>query len=235
MNVYWSSQTESDLPPDNNWLSPDELARLNTLRFPKRRADWRLGRWTAKRAAACYLNLPLGHHVLATIEIVPASSGAPEVRIDGKPAAVTISISHRDGTAACAVAQSGVQLGCDLEKIEPRSDTFVADYFTDDEQKLIASAADRPQMATLLWSAKESTLKALREGLRLDTRKVEVALYPSSARNGWSALRVSCPDGQIFHGWWQRSGDILRTLVAHPPPEPPIPSGVARIPDVVTG
>jgi 4'-phosphopantetheinyl transferase len=235
MNVYWSSQLESDVPPDNNWLSTDELPRLNALHVPKRRADWRLGRWTAKRAAACYLNLPLDHRALATIKIVPASSGAPEVRIDHTPAPVTISLSHRDGTAACVVAQRGVQLGCDLEKIEPRSDTFIADYFTDEEQKLIAHTlpANRAEIVTLLWSAKESTLKALREGLRLDTRTVVVTPEASLACNGWSALRVSCLNGRFFHGWWQCSGDILRTLVAHPSPEPPIPSGVASIPDVI--
>ena len=233
MNVYWSEQTESDVPREDDWLSQAELARLDSLRFPKRRADWRLGRWTAKRGVASYLNLPTSQEVLAKIEIIRAHSGAPEVRIDDQPAAATISISHSDGTSACAVSEPGVQLGCDLEKIETRSDAFIADYFTDEEQILITHAADRAHMATLLWSAKESTLKALREGLRIDTRKVEVTLEPSLARNGWSALRVSCPDGRIFHGWWQGS-DLLRTLVASPSPEPPTPSEVAGIPVAIT-
>ena len=50
--------------------------------------------------------------------------------------------------------------------IEPRSDAFVADYFTIEEQALVAraSAADRDRILALLWSGKESALKALREG-----------------------------------------------------------------------
>ena len=85
------------------------------MRFAKRRDDWRLGRWTAKRALAAYLNLPSNPQTLADIEIRPAPSGAPEVFVANKPAAVTISLSHRGGVAACAVAPSGMELGCDLE------------------------------------------------------------------------------------------------------------------------
>ena len=50
MNVYWLEQTEEDLPAEDDWLNASEMARLSGMRFPKRRVDWRLGRWTAKRA-----------------------------------------------------------------------------------------------------------------------------------------------------------------------------------------
>ena len=93
---------------------------------------------------------------------------------------------------------SGAELGCDLEIIEPRSDAFVADYFTTEEQALIAraSAADRPRLLALLWSAKESALKALHEGLRLDTRCVIVSPFDESFDlNGWSPLRVRYTGG----------------------------------------
>ena len=73
------------------------------MRFAKRQADWRLGRWTAKNAVAAYLNLPSDPQALTDIEIRPAPSGAPEVFIADQPARVTISLSHRAGVAACAV------------------------------------------------------------------------------------------------------------------------------------
>jgi hypothetical protein len=40
--------------------------------------------------------------------------------------------------------------------------------------------------------------------------------------NGWSPLQVHYTDGQVFHGWWQQADGIVRTLVAAPPPNPPI-------------
>jgi 4'-phosphopantetheinyl transferase len=65
-----------------------------------------------------------------------------------------------------------------------------------------AAAADRPLLVSLLWSVKESALKALRTGLRLGTRWVAVD-PPAPADSGrWHALTVrhpplagSSPDG----------------------------------------
>lgn len=315
--VYWLEQSEADVPAENDWLSANEVNRLNGMRFAKRRTDWRLGRWTAKRALAACLNFPtqsqaleavknpagadrkvcegrsgpvlrtpegvcqpgnagLFRSSLARIEIRSAPSGAPEVFFGNNlapaprskaqaqtltprlpvvgpgPAPVTISLSHRAGVAVCAVALSGGALGCDLEMIEPRSDAFVADYFTMEEQALVgrASEADRPWLLALLWSGKESTLKVLGAGLRLDTRCVSVdgsgildlqseigMVTPADAQqpqqgpairnleteiDKWRPLQVRHTDGQTFHGWWQHTGNLLRTLVAAPPPLPPI-------------
>jgi 4'-phosphopantetheinyl transferase len=224
MDVYWLEQNQADVPPVNDWLSAGETLLLESLRFAKRRADWRLGRWTAKRSLALYLNIPDRPEVLAKLEIRAESSGAPQVFAGNKPAAVTISLSHRSGIAMCAVARAGVELGCDLEMIEPRSDTFVADYFTVEEQERIAraGAADRSRLLALLWSGKESTLKALREGLRLDTRSVIVT--PASVdRDGWSPFEAHYTGGRIFRGWWQRADNIVRTVVADPSPDSPVP------------
>lgn len=249
MDVYWLEQAEADVPAENDWLSASEAARLNAMRFAKRRADWRLGRWTAKRAVAAYLDVPGYLQALANIEIRPAASGAPEVYILNTAAPATISLSHRDGAALCMIAPSGTALGCDLELIETRSDAFVADYFTAEEQALVArvSLEDRPRLLALLWSAKESALKALHEGLRLDTRSLAVrpiealkgrtqdkdesldnaALsFPQASDNVWHPLQVCYTDGQVFHGWWQKTDPLLRTLVAAPPASPPIPLAV---------
>ena len=245
MDVYWLEQTEADVPPDFDWLSASEAARLDGMRFAKRRADWRLGRWTAKRALAAYLSVPSHSQALADIEIRPAPDGAPEAFFANQPAAVSVSISHRAGTAVCAVALSGVALGCDLEIAEPRSDSFVTDYFTLEEQGLVgrASTPDRPRLLALLWSGKESALKALRAGLRLDTRCVivdpaDALVRPAEGREGrtedpalpiqasygvdsWRPLHVRCTDGQLFHGWWQNTGHLMVAVgipVARYPP-----------------
>jgi len=225
MEVHWLEQTEADVPAENAWLSAGEIARLNGMRFAKRRNDWRLGRWTAKRALASYLNLPARPGVLNRIEIRPASSGAPEGFLADKPAALTVSLSHGAGRAFCAVAPAGLELGCDLEVIEPRSEAFLSDYFTAEEQALVARApaTDRARLSTLLWSGKESALKALHTGLRLDTRNVIVSPDDASfANNGWSRLQVRY-GGRIFHGWWQHIDNIMRTVVANSLPDSPIP------------
>jgi 4'-phosphopantetheinyl transferase len=230
MNVYCLEQREADVAIGNAWLSAPEILCLNGFRFYKRRADWRLGRWTAKLAVASYLGLPAHHESLAAIEIRPAPSGAPEIFIDDKPAKAIISLSHRSGTALCAVAPAGTRLGCDLEAIETHTDAFVADYFTTQEQALVSRTAnsDRARVVTLLWSAKESALKALQEGLRMDTRDV-VAIPESEAADSrsWLQLSVRYGENQVFHGWWQQADDLITTIVSDPPSGMPVHSMLA--------
>ncbi len=230
MNIYWLEQTELDVPPNNDWLSPHEATRLATLRFLKRRSDWRLGRWTAKQALAAYLKLPTNLPSLANLEIRAASSGAPEVFLYGQPAGIAISVSHRAGTALCTVGP-GRNFGCDLELVEPRSAAFVDDYFTAEERALIVDTppSDRPLLLALLWSGKESALKALRVGLRLDTRCMCVSpsfAVPALAADSaiWCPLRVSYSDTQMFSGWWRMHNDLVRTLVSDAPLCAPLPA-----------
>ena len=214
MDVYWLEQTADDVPEGDDWLSAGETNRLRGMRFEKRRADWRLGRWTAKRAVAAHLGLPASNDALAAIEIRQAPSGAPEA--DG----LSISLSHRAGRAMCMIAEPGTVLGCDLEIVEPRSAAFAADYFTEREQSIVARAAagDRSRLLALLWSAKESALKALRAGLRLDPRHFEVALADGlPGEDGWHPVQV-----RQFHGWWQCTAPFVRTVVADPPPCTPL-------------
>ena len=224
MNVYWLEQIEADVPTENDWLSLSEAAYLNGLHVPKRRADWRLGRWTAKCALTSHLRLPAHQQVLASIEIHPSLSGAPEAFFQGEAAGVTISLTHSAGRAACAVTNSDVELGCDLEITEPRSDAFICDYFTSDEQACIARApaAESARLVTLLWSAKESALKALHTGLRVDTRRVIVTVDAAFGLNVWSPLQVRHAYGRSFYGWWLHNDCFVRTVVANSKPELPI-------------
>src|SRR5436305_121242 len=166
----WLTVDASEVPENDGWLTPAERVRLATLELPWRRADWRLGRWAAKHAVAAFLGASF-----EAVEIRPAADGAPEALLGGDPAPVSLSFSHRAGRAACAVAPAGTALGCDLELVEPRSAAFVRDYLTPAEQALVEAAPemDHPFLVNLIWSAKESALKALRTGLRLDTRSVE--------------------------------------------------------------
>ncbi len=227
MDIYWLEQTTADVPAENYWLSKVEQLRLSQFRIAKRQADWRLGRWTAKSAVSAYLGLLGSAPPLRTIEILPAASGAPQVMVRNARAGLHISLTHRDGTAACAVASGGA-VGCDLEVVESRSAAFLADYFATEEQRMfeVESPLERDAIATLLWSAKESALKALSTGLRLDTRSVVVnrrgagaqGSWNSAAENAWSPLEVRHSDDQVFYGWWQRSGGFIRTVVADPPP-----------------
>ena len=217
--VYWLEQTALDVPVEDDWLGDYELHRLRSIRFPKRRADWRLGRWTAKTVLATLWGAGSDDQSLSKIEIRAAASGAPEVFVNGAAVTTTISLTHRDGLAACAVIPGRRALGCDLETIEPRSPAFICDYFTLDEQDFIRSG-DSGLRATLLWSAKESALKAMHLGLRADTRSVMVSIKNEFAKlteaNAalWRPLRVRGLSQCFVEGFWQAEDRFVRTIVA---------------------
>lgn len=236
MQVCFLEQDQADVPNGDAWLSIGEAARLQKLKVPKRRADWRLGRWTAKRAVALYLHRALDVRSLAEIEVSALPSGAPCALLAGKPVSVAISLSHSAGKAICAITHSHAVLGCDLEQIEPRSSAFVADYLTAEEQLRVSQASDaeRDLLVTLFWSAKESTLKALGVGLRADTRSATVSLadpaLPSAHEHWepqpialagvqparWDRLLVRTSGGEELHGWWTRQDHAVETFIAGP-------------------
>lgn len=219
MDVYVLEQWEQDVPESNDWLGVRERDHVRTLNFLKRRVEWRLGRWTAKCAVAALNDIPLDPDLLASIEIYPAPTGAPRLFLHGVPGDVTISLSHREGMAICALARTSVRLGCDLELIEPHSAAFIADYFAAEEQDLIerVASSERCRLVAMLWSAKESALKALEEGLRRDTRSVAVQPTNLSFGEGWSSLQVQSAEGDVFHGWWHQAEGIVETVVADHP------------------
>jgi 4'-phosphopantetheinyl transferase len=159
----------------------------------------------------------VGVEDLNRIHILSARDGAPEAWIDGQRLDSEISISHRDGLAACAISP-GAGVGCDLEAVEPRSSRFVNDFFTERERRVVGTTAEahRDRVVALTWSAKESALKVLRVGLGRDTRSVEVVLdHVEAVEAGWHPLRAAVrPEGQNFRGWWRQEAGIVLTIMS---------------------
>lgn len=89
------------------------------------------------------------------------------------------------------------------------------DYLTAEEVSwATAEPENRHLRANLLWSAKESALKALGEGLRRDTRSVGVTTAPPVEPHGWGALRVRTDDGPRLAGCWRAAEGFVWTVVA---------------------
>lgn len=220
------SQGMGDAPASDEWLSPLEAGYVGRLRFAKRRTEFRLGRWTAKKALALYLGRADAPAELASVVIDRAPDGAPAPFVDGRPAEAYLTMTDRADQAVCVVGPPGTRLGCDLELVEPRSAAFVADYLTVAEQQLVAGAGPgeaRDLLANLVWCGKEAALKVLRTGLRRDTRSVAVTLPAGPPVAGWSPLVVRSVEGGVFPGWWQRFGSFVLTVAATAPFSPPRP------------
>jgi 4'-phosphopantetheinyl transferase len=216
----WLTASLAEVPDGEGWLGAHERRALGALGVEKRRADWRLGRWTAKAAVGAWLALPASR-----IEILAGTDGAPEAWLDGERAPVSVSLSHRGGRALAAVTAAPGVIGCDVELVEPRSGAFVREWLAPAEQRLVAAfdGRERDRIANLVWTAKEAAAKVRREGLRLDVRRAVVDVPDAAARaSSWRQLSVDWgQEGARTAGWWRDEPGWVMAILGDPAPDRP--------------
>ena len=222
--ICWTlvDSSHASLENPEGFLSSSELRKFHTFRFAKRHQEWLIGRWTAK---FLFKSIPTYQGYLPSeIDILSSEEGAPYIQLSGGgPAPNILSISHCDRYALCALTSgTDIHIGVDIEKIEARSQTFIKDYFTPREVGLVNSqpSGSRDIMSTLIWSAKESMLKALRVGLRWDTRQVEINGVSGmlDKSDGWNELQLTDlqQEKRGWFGWWQMYGGYVITSAGFP-------------------
>lgn len=222
--LAWLATRIADVPETDDFLTSFEQRALARLFIPKRRDDYRHGRWTAKRALEAVWRRD-HDGVPPRWCIRAAQDGAPEVYDHDRPLTeLQISLSHSGGLAVCALASPEIRwLGCDLERVEPRSQDLIEQFFTQSEQRRVHAAREdeRALTACLIWSAKESALKALRQGLREDTRSVAVEWSEPPNTAAWRPFvvtRVETPSklNGRFRVLAAAGASWVLTLVAEP-------------------
>ena len=213
----WLTRDLDDVPSHDRWLSEREREALSALRVPKRRDDWRLGRWAGKAAVAAWRGV-----APESVVIAAAEDGAPEAMIDDSPSDLALSLSHRAERALATVTDGTTALGCDLEAVEPRSDAFLREWLRPDERKLVSAqnGEARHLVANLVWTAKEAASKARREGLRLNLRRATVEAEDLAQPAGsWARLQMSWEGGPVELGWWRRDAGWVMTVTSDPASE----------------
>ena len=131
---------------------------------PRGRRGFLLGRIAVKDAVRLH-RWKTAQHDLWPVEVVVsnAESGKPLV------AGVHVSVAHKDDRAV-AIVDAEREVGIDLERIEPRTKTFLDIAFTPAEL-VLANGSD--EMYARMWAAKEAVAKALGTGMT-DPKKFEV-------------------------------------------------------------
>ena len=249
--IHWLVQSADSYPDSregvvlDDVLHPREQAKFATLKTEKRRQDWLLGRQTAKQLIGEVVvnqtseklpfdsievqNGAMGDPIVnCQLPIVNGqwSTGDPQSPISNLQSLISLSISHSNSHAFCAVVENpDWPLGADIERIEGRSTEFVTDYFTKEEQALVNSASDdmRDVAVTAVWSAKEAVLKALHLGLTVDPRSVACLIEPVAERPlTWTPFTVHCDGTRLpkaappLTGWWRTYKNFVLTLVVRP-------------------
>lgn len=168
---------------------PDDLAGATD----KRQAEYLAGRAMAQLGQAV-----LGHQ--------PAQVARSENRVPIWPRGLTGSISHSSGRCVCLVLPDCTLLvGVDTEALAASNQLRAIDRIvaTAQDRALIAQAADKTGLATLLFSAKETLFKLLYPvvGRHFGFACAEICAMPD---NGMLHLRLtrdlhpSLPAGAVF-------------------------------------
>lgn len=196
------------------------------LKTDKRRHDWQLGRRAAKQLIANFAGENSGRPLsLDQITILPHADGWPIVTLppETNVPAITLSISHSQDAAFCAVVESAeCPLGADIEVNEARSAGFAEEYFTQMETRFLAAAPpeQRGTLTNAIWSGKEAALKAIRRGLAEDTRIVSCLPHPAmTGAPEWLPMRIVWNDERVerpmplLSGRWRFMDQFVMTLV----------------------
>jgi phosphopantetheinyl transferase (holo-ACP synthase) len=166
---YRSAPTRDQLA--RRFLGEAERAQYHE-QGPRRQRAWLSGRIAAKDAVR-HLLWQDGHGPLFPAEVTIASdaNGAPVVTAPSTRE-IHVSIAHKDDVAVAMASYAHV--GVDIERIEPRPESFADLAFTADELRMAADVRERDEALTSLWVAKEAAAKAARTGLSGDPRRFPV-------------------------------------------------------------
>lgn len=144
-------------------------------RNPNVQRTWLLGRIAAKDAVRTLLwSGGAGPIFPVEVTVTNDDRGRPLATAPGG-IDVRVSIAHTAGLGVALAAQ-GVDVGIDIERVEPRPASFEATALTAGERDLLAAgpAAERDRTITRWWVAKEAAAKAQGTGMDGRPRDFEV-------------------------------------------------------------
>lgn len=194
-------------------LTTAEQAVYRGFKTRKRQVEWLAGRIAVKQL---YIKLSHNRYNPLDLSVAREGTGAPyliegDIRTSGR-----ISISHTAGCVVVLLTKSELRIGIDLEEVSSREPAFITDYFTPMEQNYIRGNQPLTMefRANLLWSAKESVLKAISTGLGVDPLRVEIdGVNVRQTMNGWTGLKAISKVDEDPVSWIVYYRDRINTVL----------------------
>jgi 4'-phosphopantetheinyl transferase len=199
LTLWWgdpnlATQYRADL------LQAVDRGRAENARSPRAERDWWVSRALLQQAR------PVAPESGGAAPLSPGQS----VLSPGQPA---LSLSHSGGHALVGMAPAGWRIGVDLEAIRARDTGRLAQWCcTDAEQQALAHCADearRSKAFYLLWTLKESFIKAANLDFPADMRSV--GLMPDAPPGPALDLPADArweKDGDPWAGWRLRAPQV---------------------------
>ena len=163
MNYRYLVVKNTEAPKAEDFLTTFEYKQYEHFKVPKRAEEWLGARYAAKKLAMDFFTFPM-----TRMQIKNTKTGAPILQVEGGNH-LTISLTHSGKYAAAAISLTGDLVGIDVEHIEPRSDSWVKEFFYDEE-----ILENTPAFQTELWAKKEAIVKLLQIGLTVPAKDIKI-------------------------------------------------------------
>ena len=145
----------------NRFLSPNELACLEQLRFEARRRSWLLGRYSAKEALAGFL----GRADRTEVEVKSGVFQQPVV-VGLATQNAQVSLSHCANLGVAVAFGEEHPLAVDVEEVNAERVVTMQSQMTAAERSMLVTLpGESSALAALAWTAKEALSKVLKTGL----------------------------------------------------------------------
>jgi len=169
----FSKLTENQIANFSNFLSPEELARAQTVQ--RKKNNFLATRTLLRKVLAFYTGLPSG-----SLEFARREQGKPY--LTNAPSPIYFNLSHSSNFAALAVSAQA-EIGIDIETIRPRNFLAIAEryYHADELKQLLETAeAEQEQLFFKLWTLKEAFFKATGGGI---SSGLDKAIFDTKSKN----------------------------------------------------
>lgn len=157
-------------------LSAEELSRAANFRFEEHRERFIAAHGILRDVLSRYIATRPKY-----IQFDHGPSGKPFLKDSSAKPQIRFNLSHSGGRALIAVA-NGLDLGIDLEEIQPERATLdIAErYFSRNEVKALRALPPSQQCEAFFccWVRKEAYIKALGGGLQIPLDSFEVSVAP---------------------------------------------------------
>lgn len=202
-----------------DWLTDGERETLAGLQAQRRREEWLLGRWLAKKLILDQARVtpitpaPLGE---CDVEIFSLDGlgrrTRPRIMIGGLAQSWSLSIAHSEDLVLVALStHPRVSVGVDVVAVQSWTNSSLEMWFTTAERRWIETGAARP---STLWAIKEASYKAVNQGEPFVPRKIEVRPEPDGGYGYmWHGVRTTV--GHEIRVGESREQVIVMALASH--------------------
>lgn len=168
--------SEQILSASKEALSDFELGRLDFFEFEQVRRNYTVSQGILRILISKYLSIDV-----KDVELGRRSKGKPFCKNDES---LYFNISNSGGLCVFAFSREN-EVGIDLEKVRPLDDLdeMIEKNFSNEEQRYIRrDKENKLRRFYYFWTIKESYLKAIGEGMRIEPQNLEFSIQKDRAR-----------------------------------------------------